>query len=165
MLTKPNHWDIRFFELCDLVASWSEDRGRKVGAVIVGQSNEIRSTGYNGFPRKVNPIPKERHNRANGEKYFWFEHAERNAIYNAARHGSIIENCRIYCSMFPCADCVRAIIQSGIIELNTFSAPLDDDTFKRSFEVSRIMLNEAGIKVRLFNQNNPHFNKLKLKSM
>ena len=153
MLIKPNHWDVRFFELCHLVASWSEDRGRKVGAVIVGQSNEIRSTGYNGFPRKVDHNPVERHKRDNGEKYLWFEHAERNAIYNAARYGSITESCKIYSSLFPCAECVRGIIQSGIVEINTFSPPTDDEIFKRSFEVSQVMLEEAGVNLRIFRED------------
>ena len=149
MTTRPK-WDTRFFQVCDLLASWSEDQSRKVGAVIVGQGNEIRSTGYNGFPRKVDASVPLRHSREDGEKYLWFEHAERNAVYNAARFGASLEGCRIYCSLFPCADCVRAIIQSGIIELNTFLPPESDLKYHRSFEVSQIMLNESGVKSRYF---------------
>lgn len=149
-ILQPDKWDTRFFQLCELIASWSEDQSRKVGSVIVGQGNEIRSTGYNGFPRKVNAGLIDRHSRVDGEKYLWFEHAERNAIYNAARFGASLEGCRIYCSLFPCADCVRGIIQSGIVELNTFLPPEDEIKYQRSFEVSEIMLNEANVSVRYF---------------
>jgi len=145
-----NKWDRRFFQLCNLAASWSEDQSRKVGAVIVGPDNEVRSLGFNGFARGVSAHHEDRHSRANGEKYFWFEHAERNAIYNAARVGISVGGCRIYTSLFPCADCTRAIIQSGIIQLNTFNAPDADETFMRSFEVSILMLSEARIEIRNF---------------
>jgi len=89
--SKFSNWDRRFFQLCELIASWSEDNGRQVGAIIVGPGNEIRSTGYNGFPRKVDAKVLQRYSRENGEKYLWFEHAERNAIYNAARYGASLE--------------------------------------------------------------------------
>ena len=79
-----SNWDIRWMALAQFIATWSKDRGRKVGAVIVGPDNEIRSTGYNGIPRGVNDDVEERHEATNGEKYLWVSHAERNAIYNAA---------------------------------------------------------------------------------
>jgi dCMP deaminase len=143
-------WDRRFFQLSRLVASWSEDESRKVGAVIVGPANDIRAIGFNGLPRHVKDDHQDRHSKQDGEKYYWFEHAERNAIYNAARSGISTEGCRMYTSLFPCADCTRGIIQSGITELNTFQAPEKDDFFTRSFEVARAMLKEASLKVRLF---------------
>lgn len=143
-------WDRRFFQLCRLVATWSEDQSRKVGAVIVGPANDIRAIGFNGLPRRVSAAPESRHARQDGEKYYWFEHAERNAIYNAARSGIGTEGCRMYTNLFPCADCTRGIIQSGIVELNSFEAPEADDVFRRSFEVAKIMLDEAKVDVRLF---------------
>ena len=76
-----SNWDLRWMALAQFVATWSKDRGRKVGAVIVGPDNEIRSTGYNGIPRGVNDDVEERHEAATGEKYLWVSHAERNAIY------------------------------------------------------------------------------------
>ncbi|MCK1642370.1 dCMP deaminase [Bradyrhizobium sp. 157] len=143
-------WDRRFFELCRLVATWSEDRSRKVGAVVVGPANDIRAIGFNGLPRKVDGNQQGRHSKQDGEKYYWFEHAERNAIYNAARSGISTEGCRMYSSLFPCADCVRGIIQSGIVELNTFQEPESDEFFRRSFEVARAMLKEAAVEIRIF---------------
>ena len=56
-----SNWDIRWMALAQFIATWSKDRGRKVGAVIVGPDNEIRSTGYNGIPRGVNDDVEERH--------------------------------------------------------------------------------------------------------
>ncbi len=143
-------WDTRFFQMCSLVASWSEDRSRKVGAVIVGPSKEIRSIGFNGLPRRISGKVPNRHSSNNGEKYYWFEHAERNALYNSAGAGISTSNCTIYTNLFPCADCTRAIIQSGIVGLNCFEPPKVDDFFSRSFEVSTEMLEEAGVTVRFF---------------
>lgn len=138
--------------LCDQLATWSEDRSRKVGAVIVGGANEILSTGYNGLPRGVLGEVDERHSREGGEKYYWFEHAERNAIYNAARSGISLKESRIYASLMPCADCTRAIIQSGIICIITRNPPENDRTYQRSFQISQEMLNEAKVSIRFLSQ-------------
>lgn len=108
-------WDKYFMTLCYLVALKSKDQRTKYGAIIVGPDHEIRSTGYNSFPRGVNDLMNERQERP--EKYFWFEHAERNAIYNAARVGVPLKECRIYIQGIPCMDCARAIVQSGINEV------------------------------------------------
>lgn len=149
-LEKCNQWDARFLGLCDMIASWSEDTSRKVGSVVVGPSNEIRSTGYNGFPRGVDSSLGERHQREAGEKYLWFEHAERNAIYNAAGSGTMTTGCKMYVNSFPCADCARAIIQSGISQLNTYAFDPKDEKFGRHFIVANEMLREAGVEVRAF---------------
>lgn len=149
-LEKCTHWNARFFLLCDMIASWSEDASRKVGSVIVGPSNEIRATGYNGFPRGVDNTLSKRHDQTSGEKYLWFEHAERNAIYNAAASGVETTGCSLYVNSFPCADCARAIIQSGITQLNTFAFDPTDDKFGRHFIVADEMLREAGVEIRTF---------------
>lgn len=138
--------------MADLIASWSEDQSRKVGCVIVGESNEVRSTGYNGMPRGVSADDAGRHARENDEKYLWFEHAERNAIYNMLRSGSATKNCRMYCNSFPCADCARAIIQSGISELRTYAPDLKDKKFGRHFEVALEMFKESGIQVNFYSR-------------
>lgn len=111
---KQDKWDRRFLALCNHISTWTEDRDFSVGAVIVGADLEIRSTGFNGLPRGVLDSDNSRFDRPSGEKFFWFEHAERNAIYNAARMGVPLANCSIYVNRFPCAECARAIIQSGI---------------------------------------------------
>jgi dCMP deaminase len=155
MLSRPlpmNPWDHRFFEMCTLLGSWSEDRSRQVGCVIVGKANEIRATGFNGLPRGVNGAVDARHSREGGEKYQWFEHAERNAIYNAARIGVPLEGCRLYVGLHPCADCARAIIQVGVASVHTFAPPLSDPVYSRSFEIAQTMLSEAGIELRYYDQ-------------
>lgn len=140
-------WDQRFFNLCDHIASWSEDRDFQVGCVVVGPGHEVRSTGYNGLPRSVQDTDPNRFDRSSGEKFFWFEHAERNAIFNAARAGVNLTGCRLYVNRFPCADCGRAIIQSGISCVVCPPIPENDGALDYSFQVSAIMLKEAGITV------------------
>lgn len=107
-------WDSYFMAMLPLIASRSKDPRTKTGCIIVGPNQEIRTTGYNGFPRGVQDTLPERWDRDSGEKYFWVEHAERNAIYNAARCGTATDACTLYVSWLPCMDCGRAIIQSGI---------------------------------------------------
>ncbi|MGI9423969.1 MAG: deoxycytidylate deaminase [Hyphomicrobiaceae bacterium] len=144
---KQAKWDRRFSELADHIATWTEDRDFKVGAVIVGPDLEIRATGYNGLPRGVSDADVARFDRASGEKFFWFEHAERNAIYNAARVGTPLDGCTIYINRFPCADCARAIIQSGIARVVCPPKPEQDGALDHSFDVSVTLLAEAGLKV------------------
>lgn len=138
-------WTERFLGLTDHVASWSEDRDFKVGAVIVGQAREIRATGYNGLPREVSASENARLDRPSGEKFYWVGHAERNAIYNAARVGAATEACTIYVNRFPCADCARAIVQSGIARVVCPPRPVNDGALDHSFAVSEVILREAGI--------------------
>lgn len=153
MVSSPSKWDHRFFSMAQLIGSWSEDKSRQIGSVIVGEAKELRSIGFNGLPRGISANVDYRHSKENGEKYHWFEHAERNAIYNAARAGISTSGCEIYSTLFPCSDCLRAIIQSGIIVLNTYVPPENDSFFKRSFEVSLEMAQEAGLKIRVFEKN------------
>lgn len=91
-------WDAYFMSLCYMVSIKSKDQSTKYGAVIVGPDHEIRSTGYNSFPRGVNDNLSERQKRP--EKYLWFEHAERNAIYNAARMGTPLNGTTLYVQEF-----------------------------------------------------------------
>ncbi len=126
-------WDARWIELVRLVASWSKDRSTKTGCVIVDSRNVLVSIGWNGFPRGVLDELEERHERP--AKYDLTEHAERNAIYNAAAKGNALAGCRLYVNWFPCAECARAIIQSGITHL--VCGP------------SKTMLREAGVEVTI----------------
>lgn len=104
-------WQDYFIEMLDVVSLKSKDT-TKTSAIIVGPNHEIRSTGYNGAPRGFNDNDRTKFQKP--EKYFWTEHAERNAIYNAARVGTSIDSCTMYVSHFPCVDCARGIINSGI---------------------------------------------------
>lgn len=144
---KQNLWDQRFLALSNHISQWTEDRNFKVGAVIVGPALEIRSTGYNGLPRGVKDDDDSRFDRPSGEKFFWFEHAERNAIYNAARAGVPVCGCTIYVNRFPCSDCARSIIQSGISRVCCPAKPEFDGALDHSFDVSEIMLRESGVRL------------------
>ncbi len=122
------NWNQYFMTLCYFLSMKSKDEKTKHGAVIVGQDNEIRSTGYNSFPRGIKDYVEERQERP--EKYFWFEHAERNAIYNAARIGVSTKDCILYVEGIPCMDCARAIVQAGIKKVVVHKQYVEDQAKK-----------------------------------
>jgi dCMP deaminase len=138
-------WDDYFLRICKAASRLSKDESTKLGAVIVGPDKEIRSTGYNSFPRGIDDDWPPRQRRP--EKYFFFEHAERNAIYNAARVGVPLKGSILYCKWPPCAECARACIQVGIIEIVYEELPVRPE-WESSFSAARQMLDEAGIKLR-----------------
>jgi len=140
--------------LAQLIATWSKDRGRKVGAVIVGPDNEVRSSGFNGIPRGVNDDVEERHDAASGEKYLWVSHAERNAIYNAALLGVSTKGCTIYAPWYPCIECAKAIVQAGIGRIVCFEPDLSDSNWGKDFEKSLIILGEGNVVTKLVEQKN-----------
>lgn len=145
------NWHKYYFSMVDLVASKSKDLRTKVGCIIVGPDKDIRSTGYNGFPRGVNDNIQERLEAP--AKYMWTEHAERNALYNALRSGTSVKDCYMFMRAFPCADCSRGIIQSGIKYLVIAAETLDEqckywkDRWEESIKCSTSMLKEAGISI------------------
>lgn len=144
-------WHRHFFKMAELVASKSKDRSTKVGVVVVGPDNEVRSTGYNGFPRGINDDIEERHQRP--AKYAWTEHAERNAIYHAARIGVSLKGCIMYFDSdpYPCQDCARAVIQSGIKTVIGRNIPFEGvgSQWKESCAIGKQMLEEAGVEIIL----------------
>src|ERR1700760_3004859 len=142
-------WDERFMLLAHHLATWSIEKGRRVGAVIVGPDHEIRSTGFNGLPRGVRDDLEERHSRITGAKYIWSCHAEQNAIFNAARVGVALKGCSIYVPWFPCVECTKAIIQSGITELVAYAPDRPNSNWAEDFSIADMMLKESGINVRL----------------
>jgi dCMP deaminase len=135
------NWDRRFMGLACHVAEWSKDRSRKIGSVVVGPSHDVRATGYNGFARDVFDNVDDRHERP--AKYLWTEHAERNAIYNAARSGAVTEGCTLYVNLHPCAGCARAILQSGIQTVVTFPPDFADPTLGDEIRVAHEMFDEV----------------------
>ena len=140
-------WHYRFMEVATLVSSWSKDPSTKTGAIVVGPDREIRATVYNGLVRGVDDNKPERMERPT--KYDFFEHAERNAIYNACLTGTQLKGCVIYVTHPPCTDCARAIIQSGIKMVVTFEMEKRDDitspTWRDKLNYSQEMFKEAGI--------------------
>lgn len=140
-------WEQYFRNIAHQVKLKSKDKYTQIGAVIVGTDNEIVSTGYNSFPRGIDDDIESRQERP--EKYYWFEHAERNAIYNAARIGVSTKDCTMYLTCgIPCADCCRGIINAGIRRIvcersgGAVGSKWDEHT-----ERSIIMFHEAGLEV------------------
>jgi dCMP deaminase len=107
------NWEEYFLNIAENVKLKSKDQSTKIGAIIVGEDNEVLSTGYNSFPRNAEDNLKERQERP--EKYFWMVHAELNAILNAARVGTRLKGSTIYItSGLPCIDCAKSIVNAGI---------------------------------------------------
>jgi dCMP deaminase len=141
-------WDKRFVELSHFIAAWSKDRKKKVGAVIVDEDRRVISTGYNGIPQGCSDDDESR--QIKPKKLFYFEHAERNCIYSAAKSGIRLKGCTMYLTWHPCADCARAIIQSGIKRVVCYQPDWNDDSWGETFQISRDMMKEAGIEVKYY---------------
>jgi len=148
MRTIPT-WDEYYLNICKMVAARSKDPHTQVGCIIVGPAHEIRSTGYNSFPRGIRDDVPERLERP--AKYLWIEHAERNAICNAARAGTATEGCTLYVEIMPCMDCSRAIVQSGIAEVVVSEERMRQYSsayYNEHFRMVEVLFAEAGIRIR-----------------
>jgi dCMP deaminase len=137
-------WDEYFMGIALLSAKRSKDPNTQVGACIVNQLNKIVGIGYNGFPIGCpdDELPWERSSdNVNDTKYPYVVHAEANAILNSTKdlHGS-----RIYVALFPCNECTKLIIQSGIKEILYLSDKYRDTD---AVKASKKMLKMAGVKM------------------
>ncbi len=134
-----------------LVSMKSKDIRTRVGAVIVGADNEIRSTGYNGFPRGVSDNLDRYTNP--GYKDMIICHAEESAILNLSIVGTNAKDCRMYTPWVPCSRCARLIIQSGIKEVifdPNFPGNKVVDDWSESIAVSKELFKESGITLKGF---------------
>lgn len=150
-MTKRNNaitWDEYFMGLAHLSALRSKDPSTQVGAAIVDIHKKIVGIGYNGFPIGLSDdeFPWEREGSMLETKYPYVVHAELNAILNAT---SSLRGCTIYVSLFPCHECAKAIIQSGISEI-----VYEDDKYAQtdSVKASKRMLEKAGVSTRVIQQ-------------
>lgn len=141
MTDRPS-WDVYFMGMANYTSIRSHDPNRKVGCVVTGPRNEVLSTGYNGLCRGISNAAGERLERP--LKYSWIEHAERNAIYNAAFAGIGLEGCTLYSTLFPCMDCARAIVQSGIKRLVTYQPDLSHHKWGFDYQQAMFLFHEAG---------------------
>ena len=139
-------WDIRFIELARHISGWSKDPSTKVGCVVVGEDREIRSTGFNGFPRGIDDDPERLADRE--KKYPLICHAEENAIMHAARIGVSLKDSTAYVTWPPCSRCARSLIQAGIREVVYSSSAEIPERWIEDFEISTGMLAEANVLVR-----------------
>ena len=137
-------WDDYFMGVSLLAAQRSKDPSTQVGACIVDTNNRILSTGYNGFPQGCSDdtFPWNRDESKGETKYQFVVHAELNAVLNAS--GKDLAGAKIYVSLFPCHECAKAIIQSGVKEVvylsDKYNGTVSDIASKR-------MLNAAGVKL------------------
>lgn len=136
-------WDQYFMGVAKLSAYRSKDPNTQVGACIVNQDQKIVGVGYNGLPWGCNDkeFPWEvRNGDLEKTKYPYVVHAELNAILNST---CSLKGCKIYVSLFPCHECVKAIIQSGISEII-----FEDEKYKgtQSDQAAKRMLDAAGVK-------------------
>ena len=138
------NWDEYFMGIAMLTAKRSKDPSTQVGACIVSKDNIIISTGYNGMPKGCSDdeFPWEREGEQDDmTKYPYVVHAELNAILNA--NGRDLRGSRIYVALFPCNECAKAIIQSGVSEVLYLSDKYKDTMMNL---VSKRMLDAAGVK-------------------
>lgn len=137
-------WDEYFLGIALLSALRSKDPSTQVGACIVGVDNRILSMGYNGTPNGFldDSFPWQREGDKLSTKYLYVCHAELNAILNYRGNKKELENSKIYVALFPCNECAKAIIQSGIKEVVYLSDKYHDDD---AFVASRRLFDECGI--------------------
>lgn len=136
-----------FLSLAYFLTENSKDKKTCIGAVVVDEDDIIVSTGWNSFPRKIDDTIKERQEKP--EKYYWFAHAERNAIYNAARKGTSLKGCTMYTNGTPCCDCAIAIIQAGIkkVVVDKYWNVLNSEKWEEHANRTKIMFKEAGVEL------------------
>ena len=143
-------WDETFMQMCKVIAQRSKDPGTQTGACIVNDKNIIISFGYNGFPRGCgdDKLPWAREGEFGDVKYSYVVHSEENAVLNA---NAPTEGAKMYCTLFPCNECVKVIIQKGIKEIIYESDKYHDN---KEWVAARRMLDLASVKYR---QCNPEY--------
>lgn len=147
-------WDKRFLKVAKEMATWSKDTSTQVGAVLVDQDRIIRSTGYNGIPRNLDDLDTEKSIRP--DKQYYYEHAERNVLWNCCNVGIPTKKCTMYVTHLCCPDCARGIIQCGIIRVVVDSSIIDSGFYVRWYDrlvIAKKMLTEAGVELTWVNSN------------
>ena len=139
-------WDECFMQMAHVIADRSQDPSTQAGAIVVNEKNILIGAGYNGWPRgiKSEDLPWEREGDFMNTKYAYVCHAEENAIYNT---NAKTDGGKIYCTLFPCNECAKTIIQNGIKEVVYESDKYADVP---AFMAGRKMLKLAKISMRQF---------------
>lgn len=139
-------WDETFMNIAKVIAKRSKDPNTQNGACLVNQNNVIIGLGYNGFPRGCSDdeLPWARVGNFCDKKYAYVVHAEANAILNA---NTDTEGSKTYCTLFPCNECAKILIQKGIKEIIYEDDKYHDDEI---WQASRKMLDLAGVKCRQY---------------
>lgn len=137
---------------------FSDDPSTRVGAVFVDDNYQILSIGCNHSPysMRLNNKPERQRelltNKLNETgkkmKYPWIEHAERNAIFNAEKNGTILTNSICITTLVPCIDCTRAILSVGVKQIYTF-VPEGESKWIKDYAISKKLIDEANIPVTI----------------
>lgn len=135
--------DKKYIEITESLTGLSDDPKTGVASMIV-KDNNIISYGVNELPFRSNKL-KERCEKPLKDK--WMVHAERNAIYKAARDGISLIDANMYCTYFPCADCARGIVQTGISKLYTKKPDFNHHKWGETWVEAITMLKECGVSV------------------
>lgn len=156
------NWDEYFMGIAKLTAGRSKDPSTQVGACIVSSDNRVLSAGYNGAPNGFHDdnFPWGRDGNPLETKYLYVCHAEANAIDNFRGYKKEFEGARIYVDLFPCNECAKRIIQSGIKEVIYLSDKYAD---KDSFKASKLLFDSCGVKYRKLEEKNQKDFKISLK--
>ena len=139
-------WDECFMRIAHVIAERSKDPSTQAGAVITDQNNVVLGMGYNGFPRGIESgiLPWDREGGFTETKYAYVCHAEENAVYNSSQK---VTGAKVYCTLFPCNECTKTMLQNGIVEVIYESDKYHDTD---ACIASRRMLEAAGIKCRQY---------------
>ncbi|KAI4463652.1 deoxycytidylate deaminase-related [Holotrichia oblita] len=140
-------WEEYFMATAFLAAKRSKDPSTQVGACIVNEDNQIVGVGYNGMPRGCcdDVFPWGKSSDKLKSKYLYVCHAEANAILN--KNSASVKNCTMYVALFPCNECAKQIIQSGIKKVVYVS---DKHAHKKSTIASKRMLTAAGVETQQY---------------
>lgn len=156
------NWDEYFMGIAKLTAGRSKDPSTQVGACIVSSDNRVLSAGYNGAPNGFDDdkFPWGRDGNPLETKYLYVCHAEANAIDNFRGYKKEFEGARIYVDLFPCNECAKRIIQSGIKEVIYLSDKYAD---KDAFKASKLLFDSCGVKYRKLDESHQKDFKISLK--
>jgi dCMP deaminase len=151
--TTPNRWldkwDSRFLRIAEEVRRWSKDPGTTVGCVLV-KERRILATGYNGFPANLSDSLPLYQNR--DYKLAVVVHAEKNALFNAAKNGANTESCTAYVTFPPCSQCAAALIQAGVRTVVCPNPNLSPERWRQNFLIASDILSEAGVRTLYYSE-------------
>lgn len=139
-------WNEYFMEIAKLSAKRSKDPSTQVGACIINNENRIIGIGYNGMPNGItdDELPWGKTGNFLDQKYAYVCHAEMNAIMNCTQ---MPRNCTLYVTLFPCNECAKLVIQSGIKNI----VYLDDKHINKDFTIaSKRLLDRAKVSYKKF---------------
>lgn len=144
-------WDEYFMALAKLSSMRSKDPNTQVGACIVSYDNRILSIGYNGAPNGFDDdlFPWDREGESLNTKYPYVVHAERNAVLNYKGSREDLKGSKIYVDLFPCNECAKEIIQTGISEVIYLSDKYKDT---ESTIASKRLFDQCGVKYSKLNE-------------